>query len=180
VKVDKYAAQDALREYRKHRATATPEDLAIMSAYRAIARGRVVVQAIESIRTAGRDEHGMPKLAITRADVRRCHCSNWNQRAIFSRKHPRYNGGSSVGSITVEGLPPVSGAPDGVATVPLVPLHLRPKAKLENYWILWEADWHHVPHDPLLLRRLKGDLWLVLAAWDLTEVERAVLAQRAH
>jgi len=36
-----------------------------------------------------------------------------------------------------------------------------------------------VPRDPYLLRRLgKGDLWLVVAAWDLTEVERAALQSR--
>ena len=67
---------------------------------------------------------------------------------------------------------------DGLAIVPIVPLHLRPKFNLSNYSILWEADWTAVPHDPLLLRQLKGDLWIVLAAWDLTEVERAVLSQR--
>jgi hypothetical protein len=66
------------------------------------------------------------------------------------------------------------------AIVPLVPIHLRPKRGLANYHILFEAVWEPLPpSDPMLLRRIgKGDLWLVVAAWDLTEIERAALAAR--
>lgn len=41
-------------------------------------------------------------------------------------------------------------------------------------------QWQRVPpRDPFLLRRIgKADLWLVVAMWDLTEVERAALATR--
>ena len=61
------------------------------------------------------------------------------------------------------------------AVVPTIPPDLRPKAKLSNYWILWEADWEEVPTDPMLLRHLGGSMYAVMAQWDLTEVERAVL-----
>jgi hypothetical protein len=44
--------------------------------------------------------------------------------------------------------------------------------------ILWEAEWQHVPSDPLLLRHITGPLYAVLASWDLTELERAVLSRR--
>jgi hypothetical protein len=66
------------------------------------------------------------------------------------------------------------------AIVPLIPAHLGPRRGLANYHILFEAEWTPVPpRDPLLLRRIgKADLWLVVAAWDLTEVERAALAAR--
>ncbi len=49
-----------------------------------------------------------------------------------------------------------------------------------NYHILWEAEWTKiVPRDPYLLRRIgQADLWLVVAAWNLTEVERAALSTR--
>lgn len=64
--------------------------------------------------------------------------------------------------------------------MPLIPVHLRPRHALDNYHVLWEAEWSRVvPRDPYLLRRIgNADLWLVLAAWDLTEVERAALATR--
>ena len=66
--------------------------------------------------------------------------------------------------------------------MPLVPIDLRPKRGLANYHILWEAIWQNVPPvDPLLLRRVgPGDLWIVVAAWDLTEVEQAALAARVR
>jgi hypothetical protein len=35
-----------------------------------------------------------------------------------------------------------------------------------------------VPVDPALLRHIRGDLWAVLAVWNLTDLERYVLSQR--
>lgn len=66
------------------------------------------------------------------------------------------------------------------ALVPTPPLNLRPKRGLANYHVLWEAEWTRiVPHDPLLLRRIgRSDMWVVVAAWELTPVERAALATR--
>jgi hypothetical protein len=48
--------------------------------------------------------------------------------------------------------------------------------------VLWEVErWELVPPtDPALIRHIRGDLWAVLATWDLTEIERHVLAQRAR
>jgi len=71
---------------------------------------------------------------------------------------------------------------DAQALVPLVPIHQRPKRGLANYHILFEAEWRLIPpKDPLLLRRIgHADLWIVCAAWDLTEVERAVLAGKLN
>jgi hypothetical protein len=69
---------------------------------------------------------------------------------------------------------------DHEAMVPMIPAHLKPRRGLANYHILWEAEWERVPpRDPYLLRRIgKADLWLVVAHWDLTEVERAALSTR--
>ena len=49
------------------------------------------------------------------------------------------------------------------AVVPLIPIHLRPKRGLQNYHVLWEAEWRPAPPvDPLLLRRIGvSDLWVV-------------------
>jgi len=180
--VDPAAAKKALQEYREARAVATDEDRAIMTAYRAIARGKVVIQALQSIRNAGRDERGLPKLAMVRADATRCRCEIGKTTVTFSPATATWRARKQ--RVTVDRMPEAAPGPrgwfdDGIAIVPLVPLNLRPKYGLKNYSILWEADWKAVPHDPLLLRHLKGDLWLVLAAWDLSEVERAVLAQRS-
>jgi hypothetical protein len=67
-----------------------------------------------------------------------------------------------------------------VALVPTPPLHLRPRRGLQNYHVLFEAQWSKAPpDDPVLLRRIgKGDLWLVCASWNLTPIEKAALATR--
>ena len=48
------------------------------------------------------------------------------------------------------------------------------------FHILWEVEqWDPTPPvDPALVRHIRGDLWAVIAMWDLTELERAVLAAR--
>ena len=64
--------------------------------------------------------------------------------------------------------------------MPIIPAPIRPKAMdLSRYFVLFEAEWQAIPpKDPLLLSRLSGSLYVILAAWDLTELERAVLAGR--
>jgi hypothetical protein len=69
------------------------------------------------------------------------------------------------------------------ATVPEVPFHLRPPEEdLEKYFILWEvAEWRSVYHpprapaDPLLLERIVHPIYVVVAQWDLTELEQRLL-----
>ena len=66
--------------------------------------------------------------------------------------------------------------------MPHPPLNLRPKRAMQNYHVLWEVEeWIKAPpSDPFLLRRLSkdGDLWVVLAMWDLIEVKKAALSTR--
>jgi hypothetical protein len=69
--------------------------------------------------------------------------------------------------------------------MPNVPPRFRPAKGLHLYDVLFEVDkWSRanpiVTRDPALLRRLGGDLYVVCATWDLTELERHVLAGRAH
>jgi len=64
--------------------------------------------------------------------------------------------------------------------VPKIPASLRPKGKLENYYVLWEVEkWKMVPPvDPYLLRRINDNMFVVVAGWNLTELERAVMKGR--
>lgn len=65
------------------------------------------------------------------------------------------------------------------AIVPLVPAGLHPGPALSNYHILWDAVWEPAPpKDPLLLKHLAGALYAVVAHWDLTPLEQAVLRGR--
>lgn len=68
------------------------------------------------------------------------------------------------------------------AMVPIVPPALRPAHSLDGYATLFEvAEWAPdptAPHDPALLKHIGGDLYAVVATWDLTELEQAVLNGR--
>jgi hypothetical protein len=147
-----------------------------------LAQGRLILKALESIRVAGLGADGLPKLAITRAHRERCWVRpHSNGSAAFED----YEWGRASNSLDRIEFPPRSfqfrNAPyKASSVVPTVPLHLRPKRGLQNHHILFEAIWKPEPtRDPYLLRRIgKADMWLVVAMWELSEVERAALATR--
>lgn len=65
------------------------------------------------------------------------------------------------------------------AMTPVIPANLRPAFDLAGYHVLFEAEWQKetppAPRDPALLKHVGGDLFAVLAVWELTDLERAVL-----
>lgn len=190
VQVDREQAKDLYKSYKAHVHYSTPVDREIQRTYQLIAQGRVVIRVIDSIKAAGVNEAKQPKLAICRADAADCwleiggdgsgvySMDQWPKtrwRAGGGLLHWRRSVQMPAGTFTHQ-------TRKIKATLPIIPIHLRPKRGLANYHVLWEAEWQPVPpRDPLLLRRVgRSDLWLVVAAWDLTEVERAVLATRMN
>lgn len=181
--VDKDQARALWQKYQTHRAYQSPADAEIAAIYKRIAQGKTVIRALESIRAAGVDDKGLPKLAIARADSVLCyfHTRSNGEHHFSDSRWPNYRSKISLKSKTIEINWPAAQRLKDVpeAQVPLVPVHLRPKRGMANYHILWEAEWtKRYPVDPYLLRRFGGDAWLVVAAWDLTDVERAVMSQR--
>ena len=191
ITLDRDKARELYRAYRKHAHYSEPMDDEIRRAYQLLAQGRLIIRALDSIVKAGVGDDGWPKLAIARADLPRCLCrirgdgsavmscepgrSSWGRRQnASSSKWFDFSVGAFAESKQRNGFR------DGEALVPPVPLHVRPKRGLANYHILWEAEWRPLPpRDPYLLRRIgEGDMWLVVAMWDLTEVERTALAAR--
>lgn len=184
--MDRSQARELFKEYRKHQNYSAPIDREIQRVYQLIAQGRMMIQALASIKAAGLNTQEFPKLAIVRADAKECWFQNSRDgSAVFSMAnawnadhHHRRRIAMPAGTFAFTRERWHSQV--GRAIVPLIPVHLRPKRAMANYHILWEAEWTCVvPRDPMLLRRIgKGDMWLVLAAWDLTEVERVALASR--
>jgi hypothetical protein len=66
------------------------------------------------------------------------------------------------------------------APVPLVPAKFLPKNLTDDYYTLWEVDvWKRVaPTDPYLLKRITNNIFVVLAGWDLTPLEKSVMEGR--
>lgn len=173
-----------------HQHYSEPIDQEIATIYQRIAQGRTVIRALASISSAGLYPHGhvyagLPKLAICRADAKDCYWrAEWGGRGRFQTDSwMRANHATNrIVEMPVGSLPVSGNSPGGQAKVPAVPLHLRPKRGLANYYILWEAEWRRTPPgDPMLLRRIgNSDAWLVVAAWDLTPIEQAALATRMN
>lgn len=159
------------------------EYVTLKNAYREISLDRRVIDLAATMRNAGLDPLGRPRLAVIRADAKRC----WFDRTFCGDARPTFNTtsdfwrGRRKGSAHVSFPADVFGPHRDVtakrlsAIVPTIPPSLLPASGLERYLILWEAEWETVPVDPMLLRHLGHQLYVVVAAWDLTPLERAVL-----
>jgi hypothetical protein len=170
------AAAQALRDYKAHRAMYDARDWEIERIYRQIAKGKIVISVRDSLVRAGFDGEGRPKLAIARSDDLTCRCAVGRDEVIYSHQHAFSR---RAFRIPWPGATPRSNLYDLQAAIPRIPPQHRPATKtLCAYHILWEADWKEIPRDPFLLRRIGKDAWIVLAGWDLTDVELSVL--RAH
>ena len=196
-------AEEAKRHYEEYRALgarATVEDVAIQAVYREIARGHTVIDVKAAIVAGGHDEAGRPRLAFARADEPEIACwregrylrGEWEKTGDL-RFWPSMVREWQVASrsrrleiipAALEGWPPL--AITWYAMTPIIPAALRPRGDLSRYHLLWEAEWSEKsslpvpPRDPALLRHITGTLYSVLAVWDLTEVERAVLGMRSQ
>lgn len=188
--MDAKDARERYQAYLKNKHFEKPEDEEIRKAYRLLSKGQLIVQAIASIKAAGVDEKGYPKLAMARADAKHCHLSinrrgggtmadaSWVRSRAAWRHQVEFPGGSFP--TRAWDFDANRFSLNGKAIMPIIPADIRPKRALENYHVLWEAEWTPTPPvDPYLLQRIgRSDMWIVLGMWDLTEVERAVLAGR--
>lgn len=186
-------AKRLFSEYRAAvRARHNEEDAQIMRGYKALAEGHQLIDIRDTMERGGFDENGFPRLALARATDKTIWCELSTQPGTFAfhwdtndwrHRCQRANGRCiAFRSIPVaEEQPQRAWSEHMRAIVPTVPPALRPNISLSNFQILWEAKWEKIPRpprDPALLRRLGGALYAVLAIWDLTEVERAVLSGR--
>ena len=196
ITVSRSEAEALFRQYKTHAAWSEPIDWEVQRTYDLLRKGKVIIKALESIKQAGLDRAFLPKLALCSATAKKCELvryrdgtlsmrANFGERWTRSKKH-NLNFRANTFVFPTESFPmdwsgkQRSTRSEHEAVVPPIPVHLRPRRGLENYHILWEAEWERLPpRDPYLLRRIgDADLWLVVAHWDLTEVERAALSTR--
>jgi hypothetical protein len=187
--IDKDEAREKLAEYEKSlRDSRNAEDEAIAAGYRAAARGLPVISLPRTVAAGGFHDSGLPCIAVIGAGATECFARWDGQSIVFADSGDRANRGALVGAHSVrvslagDDLPARRPWHRGHAMVPLIPPRYRPsRRRLRHCHILWEVDqWAMVaPRDPALLRHIRGDLWAVLAVWDLTDLERMVLSQRS-
>lgn len=168
------------------------EDEELMRAYKAMAAGARILNLPSVLKAAGvTSDTFAPKLALARADWKECYFDCPGESAWFHEERNVYNRkpGARMIRVSRECYPRETWntywrrenrKPDYPlrAIVPLVPVHLRP-ARLEEFHILWDAVWTLAPPaDPLLLKRVSETIFVVVAQWDLTPLEQAILEGR--
>lgn len=182
-------ALERAKEYRDaFRLSRSTEDEAMAQGFRAAARGLPIIELSKVIAAGGFFDSGLPHLAIARADATECFVG-WHWREMLTFGDSRFASNTHAALVGRHVVNVRADKPakvirwNGHTMVPNVPPRHRPKrGRLHNFHILWEVEeWTLTPpRDPALLRHIRGDLWSVLAVWDLTDLERAVLAQRAR
>lgn len=185
-------AEEVYRQYLKVVKTRKEKYLEdLKKVYHALKEGKKIIDIYEAFKKTGIKEDGNPKLAISPANERTVvfvkeaggaglftENGRWvNEKVVDvrlpSQTFPEWETekveGRSWENIKDEKI---------VTNVPLIPAHLIPEGRLENYHILWEVDeWREIAKavDPFLLKRINANTFIVLAAWDLTEVEQIVM-----
>jgi hypothetical protein len=200
--MDPEAAHKAFREYRgAFMAERNRIDGELMRGYKALAEGKTLIALTDAIQRGGVDDFGRPKLAISRADeaqiqMRRSRAGGIEYHPDFWRSNAR--SADRVFNLPDDTLPALTPEQETrktsatrfadtawnqrwTATLPFIPPQYRPPHGLVNYHLLWEAEWRLARgsqrRDPMLLKRIGGDLFAVVAAWDLTPIEKLVLAR---
>ena len=192
IEIPKTEARERLEEYRRSLETdRNAQDERIAAGYRALARGLPVLKLSESVQRGGWFDYGLPKIAVVRAHETVCSVRLDGGDVIYYGGPDvswDRNRGALVNGTTVRVHAPLPADIrdargrkrqwHGKTMVPIIPPRFRPnRNRLHRFHILWEVEeWQLAPpRDPALLRFVGGDLWAVVATWDLTELERAVL-----
>jgi hypothetical protein len=191
--LDQTAAETAFREYRAAwLAERNQIDAELMRGYKALADGKTLISLREALTKGGVDEIGRPNLAIARADETQISMEIVSDGSVTYRPTFRTNDDDRRFDLPV-GVFPTPPITPGIdlwrqpwngnwwARLPFIPPKYRPPQRLVNYHLLWEAEWRRGTgpqrRDPMLLRWIGGDLFAVVAAWDLTDLEKLVLAR---
>lgn len=183
LKEEKEAATIKYKEYLQASKTCrdkTYDDL--KRVYNHIRKGKAVIDITTAIPKGGVRENYHPNLAIAQASAKIVRCMYSRNGNVVFRSDNKWR--DKKANIEIKRcFKPWENGPwslDLEAPVPIIPPRLRPTNLTDDYYILWEVDtWTPAPsRDPYLLKRLSPTLFLVCAAWDLTDIEMAVMAGR--
>lgn len=182
LKEEKEAANAKYKEYLQASKTCrdkTYDDL--KKVYNQVRKGKAVIDIAKAISGGGIREGYHPNLAIAQASAKKVKCIYRRSGDVqFRSSDDLWKFRSS--DIEIKACLPawINGdwSIELEAPVPIIPPRLRPANLTKDYYILWEVDeWKMVPsRDPYLLKRITNTIFLVCAAWDLTDIEMAVMA----
>lgn len=166
------------------------EDEELKRLYLELKKGNTILTLPTVMQNAGLNDQHLPALAICRATSKWCRISDSSGQIIFFDADSHWGWQASQRDrVSVKRTVFPAELLDSTwrrknnhpdidrvrAMVPSVPVHLRP-SNLGDYHILWEAEWDKAPPvDPILLKKVSDTNFVVIAQWDLSPIERAVL-----
>lgn len=182
----RYKATEKWKEYTKAaKAYKDPIYKDLQKVYNQVKNGQKVIDITKVIAKGGTLK-GNPRLAICPIHGKKIFCRFYQNGEVIYQPDNKW--GRRVNKFDVvikECFPPWSGIDRWAqknleAPVPPVPPRFLPKILTDDYYILWEVDeWKMVPPtDPYLLRRITKTMFVVLAGWDLTDIEKSAMAGR--
>jgi len=195
VTATKREAQDKIRAYRNRlKRAADDEYSATLKAYEEIEKGKALIDLRTAFAEAGLFFDGRPRLAIARADRKEVwvdRYDKWDGRFVFCAGNhrrsvwkTRHSYPDLITEVWTDSQIPFR---RGYTLVPMIPADIRETCKkdLGKLRVLWEVEeWSGYslgsgpPRDPFLLSHLAGSLYVIEAAWDLTEIERLIMTGR--
>lgn len=187
ITMDPEVAKSKLEAYRSRRhADADELYRRCEEAFATLAEGTPILDVQQVFEQCPVDEEGRPRLAIARADRKEIEFRGYRSTFCFDSRADRYSflhrDNTSL-YMSFNGSR-FADAKDGYALLPMVPADVRPqKGQLRDWFILWEVDqWYsrptiEPPRDPYLLQHLGGTLYAILAEWELTDLEMAIMRE---
>lgn len=150
--------------------------------YYHLSKGRKLLDIWKVFENAGLNSDGNPRLAIAPANLEEIRFKKRNNRSSYFFIEGRYSWDEKWFYTLPKEIYPKWNEEGIISTkVPTVPAKHIPKGKLENYWILWDVKtWDKLPDnkDPILLRQISDNVFVVIAKWNLTKLEKAILRGR--
>ncbi len=188
-------AEEEWKKYCKLLRTRKDKHLEIMKKSMYFAKqGKKLINVYDVIQKGGLNKNREPRLAIARADINEVRFVKQDTGSgQFCMEHGSYRSGWNTDvhlpqktfktqwerNLKADGTPDWGIKNNEFKTkVPLIPADLMPEGELKNYYILWEVkEWEQLPEtkDPFLLKRISENMFAVLGAWDVTELERAII-----
>src|SRR4249920_1320862 len=145
IRMARHEAADLHRKYKEHAAYQQPIDWEIQRTYDLIARGKVIIKALESIKNAGLNREFLPKLALTTATAEWCYLTRYKDGQVrmsdkdgWTRTRKMFSFRESTFGFPTESFPldwqgkHRTTRSDHKAKVPPIPLHLRPRRGIQN------------------------------------------------
>lgn len=170
-----------------------------------LSKGNELIDIYKVLEKVGLTKNYQPKIAIARADWKKVRFNKKDSgRGFFTKGssswYNRKDGDIDLPPETFAQWPRVKAnrkeqgtdrtievdtwqiANEEIETaVPIIPASLTPDGDLKNYYILWEVfEWKDLPKkdDPLLLKRITENLFVILGAWDVTDLEQSIISGR--